>query len=321
MLASFTQRIFWACVTLFILSVISFYILLKDPLNHLVYSDGIGSYIGYIGSLLEGDLGMSFNSGLPLLDQVLSFFPATLILCFSATLISLLFGLPLGFLAAYQAKRSLGKFLSMLGSLSLAVPVFWLAIILIYYASMNEWEISAVGDIHPIYEAPRISYFRLIDLLLADDIPYKLKTIQNLLQHLVLPTLVLAIPATLEVMRITQEQAEKLLKTNYIQVTKTRGWSDFRIWWVYVFRNTLPPIIPDISRNIILTFTFAMLIENVVSWDGIGKWMINAVIEKDYNVVSVGVMVVGVFILAVDLLTGMVTTLLDPSNKKDWYVK
>ena len=63
-----------------------------------------------------------------------------------------------------------------------------------------------------------------------------------------------------------------------------------------------------------------MLVENVVSWGGIGRWMINALALQDYNAISAGVVAIGLFVLLIDLLARLLTTLLDPYQKKDWYV-
>ncbi|MBR0573225.1 MULTISPECIES: ABC transporter permease [Pasteurellaceae] len=320
MLFIFIRKLFWITVTVFILSIMSYSILLKDPLNLLIYDGGIKSYFYYIVSLLRGDLDISYNSGEPLFNQILRVFPATLSLCFSVTLLSLLIGIPLGFLSAYNSNNLVGKSLSILGSLSLAFPVFWLAIILLYYSSINQWEIAAVGELNPIYEIPVVTNFKLVDIFLV-DVPYKLKIAQSLLRHLALPTLILVIPAMLEVMRMTQEQAIYVMKKDYVKVARTKGWSGFKIWRMHIVCNVLPPIIPAIARNIILIFAFAMLVENVVSWGGIGYWLINAVSVQDYNAISAGIIVIGLFILTVDVLASFITTLLDPSNKKDWYVK
>ncbi|MDP8174438.1 ABC transporter permease [Phocoenobacter skyensis] len=320
MLFILIRKLFWIIVTVIILSIMSYSILLKDPLNLLIYEPSVKSYFRYLSALLAGDFGVSYNSGEPLLDQILRVLPATLSLCFSATLLSLILGIPLGFLSAYNLNNVVGKCLVILGSLSLALPVFWLAIMLLYYASINQWGIATVGELNLIYEVPIVTNFKLLDMFLVDT-PYKFKMIQSLVQHLALPTLILTIPATLEVMRVTQEQATYVMKQNYVKVARTRGWSGFKIWRMHIVFNTLPPIIPSIARNVTLIFAFAMLIENVVSWGGIGRWLINAVSMQDYNAISAGIIVIGIFILTVDILASGMTTLLDPSNKKDWYVR
>lgn len=320
MLVALLRKFLLTLVTLIILSIISYNILLRDPLNSL---NGIGimtGYFRYVVSLLNGDLGISYINGEPLTIQVLTVLPATITLCVSALLLSLIIGLPMGFLVAYIQKNTFGKVLSWLGSISLAVPVFWLALLLLYYASVNHWEIASVGDLHPIYAIEPLTGFRILDIFSTDS-PYQLKMMQNALHHLILPTLVLGVPSILEVMRFTQERANYVMKQNYIKVAQTRGWSAFKIFRSHVLGNTLPALIPTIARHFTVIFAFGMLIENIFSWGGIGRWLINALSAQDYNAISAGVVVIGAFVLLVDLFTSFLKTLLDPSQKKDWYAK
>ncbi|WP_324681849.1 ABC transporter permease [Bibersteinia trehalosi] len=317
MLIRFIQKLLLTLITLGILSIISYNILLRDPIYQFD-SYAITNYFGYLQDFLRGDLGISHSTGEPLLKQILQVFPATISLTVAAIVLSLLLGIPLGFLGITQRKNIFGKLLLSLGSLSLAVPVFWLAIVLQAYASMNSWEIAAMGEIHSIYAVQSITGVKLIDIFLSDS-PYKLKMMQSALQHLALPTLILAVPATLETMRFTAERAEYVLRQNYVKVARTRGWSPLKVWYRHVLRNTLPPLIPMIARNVTLVFAFSMLVENVVSWGGIGRWLINALALQDYQAISAGVMAIGVFVLGVDLLASLVTTLCDPSHKKDWF--
>lgn len=318
MLTAFIRKVFLTLITLICLSIISFHILLRDPLNHFTDVNWFWAYFNYLKSLLKGDFGISFSNGQPLTEQILQVFPATITLCLSALILSLIVGVPLGFFAATQQKNMIGKMLNIFGSLSLAVPVFWLALVLMYYASLNQWAISAIGEIHPLYPKQSVTGFLLLDIWLSDS-PYKLKMLQSALHHLVLPTLVLAIPATLEIMHITQARAAYVMKQNYIKIAKTRGWTSFRIWTTHIIRNTLPSLVPMIARTFILIFAFGMLIENIFSWSGIGRWLINALAIQDYNAISAGVVAIGVFVLFVDMFTGFIRVVLDPSEKKDLY--
>lgn len=314
MLISLLRRLFLTIIPLLILSMISYAILLRDPLNQLELNS-LENYINYLNGLLHGDLGISYRTGEPLATQILAVFPATFSLCFSAMLFSLLLGIPLGFFSATQ-RNLLGKLLTSLGSLSLAVPVIWLALLVLYYASIEQWTFSTVGEINGIYQLERVTGFLLVDIFLSQS-PYKMEMMQNALHHLVLPTLVLATPMTLEVMRLVQYRAEYVMKQNYVKVAQTRGWSPFKIWRNHIFGNTLPPLIPTLIRNLTLIFAFAMLIENVFSWGGVGRWLINALALQDYNAISAGVMAIGVFVLVIDLLARLVALVINVKIQDD----
>lgn len=317
MLIALLRKLFLTLITLCILSMISYGILLRDPIYELE-TDWMTGYVDYLVEVFQGDLGISHSSGEPLLAQILSVFPATISLTLSAISLALLFGIPLGFFTATQRHNLLGKLLISLSSLSLAIPVFWLAIVMLAYTSLNGWAIASVGEIHPIYDVPSITGVKVWDILLSDS-PEKLMMLQSALQHLVLPTLILALPATLETVRMTQERTTYVLKQNYVKVARARGWSPYKVWWNHIIRNTLPPLVPMIAHNVTLTFAFSMLVENIISWGGIGRWLVNALSVQDYSAISAGVVAIGVFVLSVDLLASLIRTLLDPSQKKDWY--
>lgn len=318
MLIPLLRKLCLTGITFIVLSVISYHISLRNPMNGSLSESEFQQYWQYMTELFQGHLGFSETTGNILIAQILAVFPATLSLCLSATLLSLIIGVSLGFVAAYWRNQLFGRFLIALGSLSLAVPVFWLALVLLYYSAVNQWQIASVGELNMIYEVKPITGFQLIDILLSDS-PYKLKMIQSALHHLALPTLVLSLPAILEMMKATQERTTYVLNQNYVKASLMRGWSIFKLWRTQIFRNTIPALIPNIARNMILIFAFGLLIENIFSWPGIGRWMIKALELKDYNMISAGVMVIGIFVLLVDFITSFVIILLDPSRKKGWY--
>lgn len=296
------RKLFLVVVTLIILSLISYQILGRNP-QFVAESGYIAGYFDYVERLLSGDWGMSAGNE-PLVAQIIMVFPATMLLCLSASLFSLVLGIPFGFLASVKSQTLLGRLLKSLSRLGLAVPVFWLAIVLQASLSMAPTE-----NLDGFLQYKTSHYFQ------------SWENFAQMGQQLLLPTLILAIPATLEVVRMTQQRTSYVLKQNYVKVARTRGWSPLKVWCTHILGNTLPPLIPSIARNITLIFAFGMLIENVVSWSGIGRWMINALSQQDYNAISAGVLAIGMFVLAVDFIANFITIVLDPNHKKDWYEK
>lgn len=296
------RKLFLVAVTLIILSLMSYQILGRNP-QFVAESGYIIGYFEYVGRLLSGDWGMS-SANEPLAAQIIRVFPATMLLCLSASLFSLVLGIPLGFVASVKAQTLFGRLLKSLSRLGLAVPVFWLAIVL--QASLS---ITPSDDLDGFLEYKASYYFQSWD-----------NFVQIALQ-LLFPALILTIPATLEIVRMTEQRTSYVLKQNYVKVARARGWSPFKVWFTHILGNIIPPLIPSIARNITLIFAFGMLIENVVSWSGIGRWMINALSQQDYHAISAGVLAIGMFVLAVDFIASFATMLLDPNHKKDWYEK
>ncbi|CAM3733983.1 ABC transporter permease [Avibacterium endocarditidis] len=321
MILSFFRHLILLVITLVILSIISYAVLMRDPLNEVLATPHFYSgYFFYVKNLLNGDLGISYNGGDSLSDLVLTVLPPTLELCFSAILLALLFGIPLGLIGAIYRKKFFGKIIRTLSVIGLSLPVFWLAPLLLYAAAIYGWEIAAIGQYNLLYEIQPITGFPIIDVWFIDE-PYRIKVIQNVLQHLILPTLVLTIWPTMEIIRIVQERAGYLFEQPYIKISMTRGWSMCKILRTHILRNTLPLLVPQMTRLFTLVIAQCMLVEGTFGWSGIGHWLINAVAQQDYNSISAGIIVIGLCIIVVNLLVETLTFVLDPLNKKGWYAR
>ena len=229
-------------------------------------------------------------------------------------------GIPLGVSSAVYNQRPCARALQSISNVGLSIPIFWFAPILLYVAAIQSWEIAAIGQYNLLYEIKPITGFPTIDMWFV-DVPYRTKIIQNVLQHLALPTLVLCILPTMEFIRIIQQRADYLLQQEYAKAAVTRGWSKWTILKRYVFRNTFPLLIPQLTRVFTLVLTQCMLVENVLGWPGIGRWLIDAVTQQDYNSISAGVVVIGVCIIIIDTLAKSLMFMLDPFNKKGWYAR
>lgn len=321
MLFSFFRQICLLLVTLFILSAVSYSILIQDPLNVILATPSVyHGYFDYLHNLLQGDFGITYNGGDVLYETILTVLPPTLVLCFTAILLAIIFGIPLGLLGAMNKKNVVGLSIRGISTLGLAMPVFWIAPLLLYFSAIEGWEISAIGQHNLLYEIKPITGFAIIDVWFLEE-SYRIKVIQNVLQHLVLPTLVLMILPTMEITRIIQQRAEHIFAQNYVKTATTRGWSQVNILHHYVLRNTLPLLVPQTTRLFTLVLTQCMLVESTLGWPGIGRWLIDAMTYQDYNSVSVGVIVIGLCIIMVNLLSDSLSFMLDPFNKKGWYAR
>lgn len=223
MIVALLRQVFLVFLTLLILSLLSYMILIQDPLNEeLMQPSLLQGYISHITHLLQGDFGITYNGGDSLNAIIQTVLPPTLELCFSAILLAVLFGIPLGLMGAMKSHTFLGKGIRTMSALGLSMPVFWIAPIALYFSAIHSWEISAIGQYNLLYAIKPITGFPIIDVWFMDEF-YRTKVIQNVLQHLVLPTLVLTILPTMEITRIVQQRAEDVLTKNYIKMAMTRG--------------------------------------------------------------------------------------------------
>ena len=125
----------------------------------------------------------------------------------------------------------------------------------------------------------------------------------------------------MEIVRLVQQRAETIFEQNYVKVATTRGWSTFKVLRKYVLRNTLPILIPQMTRLFTLVITQCMLVESTLGWPGIGRWLIDAVTQQDYNSISAGIIIIGLCIIFIKILSEGLIFILDPLNKKGWHAR
>ncbi|MCB4227971.1 ABC transporter permease subunit [Mannheimia haemolytica] len=262
-------------------------------------------YISYIKGVLHGDLGNSFRNNEPVLKEFFTLFPATVELAFFALLWSLIFGIILGVIAAVKKESWISHTVTTLSLTGYSMPIFWWGLILILYFS-TPLGLPASGRLPSEYWIEAETGFMLIDTWNSDEPGAFLAAIKSL----ILPSIVLgAIPLAV-VTRMTRSSMLEVLGEDYIRTAKAKGLNTTRIVIVHALRNALIPVVTVVGLIVGQLLSGAVLTENIFSWPGIGKWIIDAINSRDYPVLQGSVLIIATIIilvnLTVDLLYGIV---------------
>ncbi|MFM4703649.1 ABC transporter permease [Aeromonas bivalvium] len=279
-----------------------------------------GGYPDFLRHIFAGDLGVSSVSGRPVLDEIYHYFPATLSLCVAAFAISLLVGIPLGTLAALYQGRGLDLSIMTAGLIGYAVPVFWLALLMVMFFSLDLGWLPASGQLSLLYDVPSITGVALVDVLLSRE-PWREAALHDALRHMILPSLVLAVVPTTEVIRHVRSSLIDVMKQNYIKAAASRGLSRRQIVWRHGLKNALPPVLPLLGLQLGSVLTSAMITEVVFDWHGIGRWLINSIALQDYAAIRGATLVVAGFVIFISVSTDLLTTLIYPARRKELYAK
>jgi cationic peptide transport system permease protein len=324
-------------LTLLVLSFFSFVLIYLFPGDPLVNLSGIQDptpeqleilsntyhwdspfivqYWYYLVDLFSGNWGVSFSSGLPLATEVARTLPASIELSTYALLLSFIIGLPLGFLAGLRHHKTTDYALLSVSVLGYSIPVFWLAMLLILSFSLQLGWFPLSGRISLLYEVPKISGFMLLDIMWS-DIDNKSDVIMDAIRHLILPTLSIAAFTTTVILRIMRRSIIETLNSEYIQAAVARGLTARQVIMHHAIRNALMPILPILAMQFTTLLTNAMIVEVIFSWPGIGNWLIQAIYQRDYPAIRVGMLAVStlvvIFTMTIDLLLRMV----DPKKSK-----
>jgi peptide/nickel transport system permease protein len=264
----------------------------------------------YVASVARGDFGRSALTKNSVAQDIGRFFPATVELATTATLLGVLFGVPAGLFAAARRGRFTDQVVRVLGLFGYSVPVFWLGMmaLVLFYADLG-W-VAGPGRIDAVFEdfVPRVTGFILIDAALAGDGA----AFRSALAHLVLPAAVLGYFSFAYISRLTRGFMLQELGQEYIVTARAKGLTERRVLWVHAFRNVRLPLVTVIALAFAGLLEGSVLTETVFSWPGIGQYITNSLLAIDMNAVLGGTLVIGAMFIAVNLIADLLYRVLDP---------
>lgn len=250
------------------------------------------NYLDWIQNVLRGDLGVSFNEGLPVSALIADRLPNTLLLGLAAFMLALIFGIALGVLSAIRRDSWVDYLASAVGVLNLSVPVFWLGIVLILvFAVQLRW--LPVGGMHSSDSSGTL------DLLL----------------HIVMPAIVASGFTVANVMRYTRSSLLEVIDQLYITAARAMGIRERRVILLHAMKNAMLPVVTVIGFSLPQLFGGAAITETVFSWPGIGALGITAARTGDFPVILGITLVVSAVVILANLLTDLSYSLLDPRVK------
>jgi dipeptide transport system permease protein len=262
----------------------------------------------YVSRVFQGDLGKSFITSTPVLEEFRTLFPATMELAISAMLFAILIGLPVGVLAAVKRNSILDHGVMGVSLVGYSMPIFWWGLLLIILFSVQLGVTPVSGRIDVLYYVEPVTGFLLIDTLLSED----RGAFASALSHLILPALVLGTVPLAVVARMTRSAMLEVLGEDYIRTARAKGLPPSRVIGVHALRNALIPVVTVIGLQIGTLFTGAILTETIFSWPGVGKWLIDAISRRDYPVLQGGILLIGLIVMAVNLLVDVTYGLINP---------
>ena len=269
-------------------------------------------FLQYLGQVVSGDLGVSIVTRTPVLTEFMSLFPATLELSLVAITIAILVGIPFGVLAAVRRNTILDYGVMGASLVGYSMPIFWWALLLILFFSINLGWTPVAGRLGFLYDVDPVTGFMLIDTLLAND----RDAFFSALHHLILPSIVLATIPLAVVARMTRSAMLEVLRENYIVAARARGLSRFAVIFRHALRNALIPVVTVIGLQVSILMTGAILTETIFSWPGIGKWLLESIYRRDYPVVQGGVLLIASIVILVNAMVDVLYAVINPRIRK-----
>ena len=275
----------------------------------------IVQFADYLSELFAGNWGVSLISGQPLSEEIMLALPATIELSACAMFIVILVGIPLGCYSGLRAYSATDFTINSISVTAYSVPVFWLAVLFILTFSLQFGWLPLSGRINLLFDIPPQTGFLMIDILLADNVD-KAAAFSDALLHLILPVLSIAFISTASMIRITRRSIIDVLNKPFIIAARSKGLSSKQIFFRHVLRNALLPILPLMAMQITTLITNAMIVETLFSWPGIGNWLIQAIYQRDYSALRMGMLAVSTLVVMITIAIDLFNRLIDPSREK-----
>ncbi len=250
-------------------------------------------FILWFGSALQGDLGSSLRTGRPVVQDLLLRLPVTLELTLLSLVVALLIALPAGILAARRRGSALDYSLSAFALLGLSVPSFFLGILMILLFSLQlRW-------------LPPAGYVPLQESLLLN------------LRHMALPAFSLGVILAAATMRIVRSSVLEMKSRDFVRTARAKGLSEGTVTLKHVLRNALIPVVTVVGLQFGTLLGGTVIIEQVFSLPGIGRFALEGINLRDYPVVQGAVLFIALAFVLVNLLTDLLYSLIDPRIRYD----
>ena len=238
-------------------------------------------YFNYIKDIVvHQDLGISYSTRGPVLDQLLAAFPNTVRLAASAIVIAVVVGVSLGIISAVKQNSVIDNLVMVFALLGTSIPIFWLGIMMIVLFSVKLGLLPPSG--------------------------------YGTWQQMIMPAIALGLQSTAMIARMTRSSMLEVIRQDYVKTARAKGQREFVVIMRHVFRNALIPIITVVGLQFGQLLGGAMLTEMVFSIPGLGRLIIDAITERDYPVVQGGVLLVAACFSLVNLVVDLLYAVADP---------
>lgn len=270
-------------------------------------------YFYYMSDLLSGDLGTSIRTQRPVVDDLMTFFPATLELAIVAFIIAILIGIPLGVLAALK-KNTFWDHLSRVFSIGgVSIPVFFsgLIAILVFYGILG-WLPSNGRISFDLNPPTHITGFYIIDSLLTLD----MVALKSSLQHILLPALVLSYAQLAIITRQVRASMLEVMNQEYIRTAIANGIKGRLLIISYALRNALIPTVTVIGVAFGSLLGGAVVTETIFGWPGMGKFVVDSIEYLDFPAMMGFTIVISIGYVLINLIVDIIYGLLNPQLKR-----
>lgn len=245
-------------------------------------------YVHYITGVFRGDLGTSYRYNRPVAGLIMEKLPNTLLLAFSSLVIALLIGIPVGILSAVK-QYSIFDYTAMITALiGVSMPSFWLGLMLVLAFSV------------------KLGWFPVLGMGSLEN------GLGDVISHIFLPAVCLSFGSMANFARISRSSMLEVINQDYIKAVRAKGIREWVVIIKHGFKNALPPVVTVLGMRISSLMTGAIMVETIFSWPGIGRLIVEAINNNDYEMIQGSVLFMAVLYVLVNLAVDIAYLYINP---------
>ncbi|MCL0061438.1 ABC transporter permease [Thermodesulfovibrionales bacterium] len=237
-------------------------------------------YTRWLINVLQGDLGYSFRTDRPVLDEILTRLPATLQLALAGMLVALIIAIPVGIVSAarqYSAVDNISMFGALLG---VSMPNFWLGLLLIMFFSVHLGWLPVFG--------------------------------RGGIEHLILPSITLGTGMAAITTRLIRSSMLEVLKADYIRTARAKGLKEKVVIYKHALKNAMIPVVTIVGLQFASLLEGAVIVEVIFAWPGIGRLLVDSIFARDFMLIQGCILFIAAMFVLVNLLVDISYAYLDP---------
>lgn len=266
-------------------------------------------YFIYLKGLLKGDLGTSLHTNRPVSKELSAYFPATLELTTASMIICLVFGIPLGIIAAVKKDKVIDHTTRIFSLIGVSMPIFWLGLLMLLLLYFKLGLFPGGGRLYPLTDPPKhITGLYIMDSLLTGN----WSTLKESIMHIILPASCLGFAVMGVISRMTRSSMLNVLNEDYIKTARAKGLRENKVIYQHALRNALLPVITISGVLYGQLLAGAVLTETIFTWPGMGLYTVKSIMQLDFQPIMGFTVIIALVYVVINLFVDILYVLVDP---------
>ncbi|CAM4518978.1 MAG: ABC transporter permease [Paenibacillus macerans] len=265
-------------------------------------------YFTYMGDLLQGDLGQSIRTRVPISQEIMPYLAATAELTISAMLFAIIVGVNAGIISAWKQNSWFDYICMLIALIGVSMPIFWLGLMEQWIFSLKLHWLPSIGRMNQRDPVETVTNLYVLDTIIAG----RWDQLWTVIKHLVLPSVALGTIPMAVIARMTRSSMLEVMNSDFVRTAKAKGLSQFVVVYKHALKNAFIPVLTVIGLQTGALLGGAVLTETIFAWPGVGRYIYDAISSRDYPVIQSGILIIAFIFVFINLIVDLLYAAVDP---------